>query len=56
MHVVVIVVIVVVLVATMMMIKHELKLLGVQIFYAILSLGQVSMIFLGGHRLLNWLL
>jgi len=56
MHNIVVVVTVVVMVAMMMAIKHELKLLGVKIFYVILSLGQILMILLGGHKLLNWLL
>jgi hypothetical protein len=55
MHIIV-VVIVVVVVAMTMIIKHELKFLNVKFFYAILSLCQILIIFLGGHKLLNWLL
>jgi hypothetical protein len=40
----------------MMTIKHELKFWVFNFFNAILSLGQILMILLGGHKLLNWLL
>jgi hypothetical protein len=47
MHIVV--VILVAVVATMMMMKHELKLF----LHNFVSLGQILMIFLGRHKLLN---